>query len=462
MLSFAIIFLANQLSAADYYWVHPGTSSANWSDVANWRTTSGGATAHAAPPTAADNVYFDNNSFSASGQIVVVDITAVCANITWTGATNNPTFAINNPLTIHGNLTFITGMTVSGTGTVTFSGAGAISITSASKVFGGNVICGKNAGASATLVDAFSTLGEFILNQSGDFNSANQSITCQRFEMVNVGTANMGTSIINITGASNTPPSLDLSGSGTINLASATWNFSNTTASTTTQLALGSNARNNGNITVAGSTGLKNVIVEGSANHQIGALNVGSNVNFNQSTSGFNYTYGSINVAASTVAGAGVNFESTTTVTGATNVGNLNAVTFKGVNTQLTGAVSFGNGNTVSFQNTGTVTFGNTLTLTATAATTPVSSMTFANSVTNITHTGAVTLGGVAGSNVNYNNTGTVTFSNTMSVSAANAPNFNTVAFGNTVTNISHNNNVTLNGRVILLSLIHISEPTRH
>ncbi|WP_448518214.1 hypothetical protein [Rhodoflexus sp.] len=450
MLLSALLLFADSLSAANYYWVHPGTALANWSDAANWRTTSGGATAHATPPTSADNVFFDANSFATTGRTVVVDVSAVCANMVWTGATNAPTFAINNSLTIHGNLTFIAGMTVSGAGTVTFAGGSNVNITSAGKVFGGNVSWEKDPGASAALVDAFATSGAFILNQDGDFNSANQNITCQRFEMVNVGTANMGASTIDITGASNTPPSLDLSGGGTINLATATLNFSNTAASATTRLVLGDNSRNNGNITVAGAAALKNVLMEGSVDHQIGALTIGGNVNFSQSTGGFDYTYGSVTVAASTVAGAGVNFESTTIVTGTTTIGALNAVTFKGVNTQLTGAVSFGNGNTVSFQNTGTVTFGNTLTLTATAATTPVSSITFTNSVTNVTHTGGVTLGGVAGSNVNYNNTGTVTFSNTMSVSAANAPNFNTVTFGNTVTNVSHNHNVTLNGRAVL------------
>ncbi|MDW8205702.1 MAG: hypothetical protein RMJ87_11790, partial [Cytophagales bacterium] len=101
--------LANSTAGADYYWVHPsGSGSANWSNPANWRTTSGGVTTHTTLPTASDNVIFDANSFSAAGQIVVVNVAATCANITWTGATNNPTFAINNPLTIHGNLTFIT------------------------------------------------------------------------------------------------------------------------------------------------------------------------------------------------------------------------------------------------------------------------------------------------------------------------------------------------------------------
>lgn len=450
MLLFAVLFLANQISAADYYWVHPSAASANWSDVANWRTTSGGATAHATPPTAADNVFFDANSFTVAGRTVVVDVAAVCANMNWTGAANAPTFAINNPLTIHGNLTFITNMTVSGTGVVTFTGGASQMITMAGQTFGGDVFWTKDTGSTATLADAFAINGAFVLQQDGNFVSNNQNITCQRFEMVNVGTANMGTSTINITGASNAPPSLDLSGGGTIILATATLNFSNTTGGTTTRLILGDNARNNGNITIAGAAALKNVIMEGSENHQIVALNIGSNVNFSQNTAGFNYTYNSITVAASTVPGAGVNFESTTTVTGTTTVGNRNAVTFKGGNTSLTGAVSFGNGNTVSFQNTGTVTFGSTVTLTATAVTTPASTLTFTNTVTNVTHTGNVNFGGPAGSTVQYINTGTILFNGTTTLTSANAPNFNNLTFGNSVTTVSHRGNVSFNNRAIV------------
>jgi hypothetical protein len=447
MLLFAFLMLANQLLAANYYWVHPGTASANWSDVANWRTTSGGVTTHATPPTAADNVFFDGNSFAAAGRTVVVDVAAVCANMIWTGATNAPTLTINNPLTIHGNLTFIAGMTVNGTGVVTFTGANPQTITMAGKVFGGNVLWTKDAGSTATLAGAFATNGAFILQQDGNLNSANQNINCQRFEMINVGTANMGTSTIQITGASNTPPSLDLSGGGIINVATATWNFSNTTSGATTRIVLGDNARNNGNITVAGAAALKNVIMEGSENHQIVALNIGNNVNFSQSTAGFDYTYSSITVAASTVAGAGVNFESTTTVTGTTTVGNLNAVTFKGGNTNLTGAVSFGNGNTVSFQNTGTVTFGSTLVLTATAPTTPSSTLTFANTVSNVSHAGTVTLGGTAGSTIQYNNTGTVTFSGQTNLTDATGANFNNLTFANSVTTVTHSQAVNYGAR---------------
>ncbi len=55
----------------DYYWVG---NSGNWSDFDNhWVTTSGGSTFHITVPGVLDNVIFDANSFSLSGQVVTID-----------------------------------------------------------------------------------------------------------------------------------------------------------------------------------------------------------------------------------------------------------------------------------------------------------------------------------------------------------------------------------------------------
>ena len=74
---------------ANRYWVG-GTG--NWSGAAHWSTASGG-TGGASVPTSADSVYFDANSFTATGQTVTVDTTSSCLDMDWTGALYNPTFA---------------------------------------------------------------------------------------------------------------------------------------------------------------------------------------------------------------------------------------------------------------------------------------------------------------------------------------------------------------------------------
>ena len=52
------------------YWIG-GTG--DWSDGAKWSLSSGGSAA-GCPPTSADNLFFDQNSFSATNQTFKIDI----------------------------------------------------------------------------------------------------------------------------------------------------------------------------------------------------------------------------------------------------------------------------------------------------------------------------------------------------------------------------------------------------
>lgn len=95
-------FLSSLSSAAqsNYYWVG---GSGHWSDYANhWATTSGGNVFHDSEPGSSDDIYFDENSFTASGQTVTIggdnssefgrtiDWTgALPANLVYTGSGNN-------------------------------------------------------------------------------------------------------------------------------------------------------------------------------------------------------------------------------------------------------------------------------------------------------------------------------------------------------------------------------------
>lgn len=109
----------NKANAADYYWVG-GTG--NWSDVTHWATTSGGTTFHTQPPTANDDVYFDANSFTASGQNVIVNQSInFCSNFSWQNTlvgtdliTTDTTYQIkvlgslsaDSPLSFYGTFSF--------------------------------------------------------------------------------------------------------------------------------------------------------------------------------------------------------------------------------------------------------------------------------------------------------------------------------------------------------------------
>lgn len=113
------------------YWTgHTG----NWSLNTNWKTTSGGATT-ARTPLCQDTAVFDANSFNAGSQTATFDTSASprTGPINFTGVTNAPTFAIGTvSLSDFGSLTYGSGMSVSGSGTITFEGRSGGTITTAS------------------------------------------------------------------------------------------------------------------------------------------------------------------------------------------------------------------------------------------------------------------------------------------------------------------------------------------
>lgn len=89
------------------YWVG---GDGQWNEASNWSFTSGGP-GNGCVPTAADDVVFDANSFTAVGQTVMVDtLIAYCRNMDWTGAGFSPSFVTNRELRIYGSVTFIEDM----------------------------------------------------------------------------------------------------------------------------------------------------------------------------------------------------------------------------------------------------------------------------------------------------------------------------------------------------------------
>ena len=84
-------FLLSQLSAQDYYWVG---NSGDWSDYeTHWATSSGGSVMHDKAPGPNDRVYFDENSFTETSQMVSIDTDEIsCAVMNWENVNNLPEF----------------------------------------------------------------------------------------------------------------------------------------------------------------------------------------------------------------------------------------------------------------------------------------------------------------------------------------------------------------------------------
>ncbi|MFL5753122.1 MAG: T9SS type A sorting domain-containing protein [Bacteroidia bacterium] len=222
------LFICLGIKATNLYWVG-GTST--WGTSANWSLTSGGA-GGAGIPTAADNVFFDVNSFNGAGQSVTINSTGTCKNMDWTGVTNNPNMVINSSITIYGSLILDPGMVTSGGAAIYFSSTSAgNAITSAGHTFPNDVYFNGVSG-SWTLNDNFSVATPNAISVSnGTLNTNNKNITTGTFicNSGNARTLNLGSSSITINGSG-----FDASGANlNLNAGTSTVNFTSASATLT-------------------------------------------------------------------------------------------------------------------------------------------------------------------------------------------------------------------------------------
>lgn len=148
-----------------------GTTGGNWSTLAKWTSR---------VPLPQDDVTI-NNAFAAT-QIVTADMPRLGRSINWTGSTGTPTWNISVATSNFGNLTLISGMTLSGSNSFTFSGRGAQTITSAGRVFSGALFVSAP-GGSYVPQDALNTNGGSFTLTAGTFDcsTTNVAITCSGF-----------------------------------------------------------------------------------------------------------------------------------------------------------------------------------------------------------------------------------------------------------------------------------------
>ncbi|MEN8120054.1 MAG: gliding motility-associated C-terminal domain-containing protein [Bacteroidota bacterium] len=116
----------NAVTPKDYYWVG---DAGNWEDVNNWAFTSGGlgGAIGACLPTQNDNVIFDQNSFSADGQVVTVNSEIVnCKTMDWSAVDNQAVIqnAGNSDLNVHGAFILSQNLSWNYAGQVFFKGVG--------------------------------------------------------------------------------------------------------------------------------------------------------------------------------------------------------------------------------------------------------------------------------------------------------------------------------------------------
>jgi hypothetical protein len=180
-------------TAQTNYWVG---NTANWSSAAAWASSSGGAANSGRVPLPQDSVTFDANSFTSTGRIVTGDTPKLGTTITWTGATNSPTWKITTSAGMYGSLTCIGAMSFSGSSSgihlksrtnssLTTGGVGMVSLScdviSASLILADNCIFGSG----STLALTSGTLDASVNNVNVSTASVSMSGTVA--ETLNMG-----------------------------------------------------------------------------------------------------------------------------------------------------------------------------------------------------------------------------------------------------------------------------------
>ena len=195
----------NAAVSQNLYWIG---NSGNWDNGNHWSFTSGGAPSGCAP-TPVDNVFFDANSFSTTGQTVLINVlTAYCRDMTWTGAANNPTLAGTSAtlLKIYGSLTFVNAMSLNYNGQVNFEAVTTgKTITMANKSFN-DLVAFTGIGGGWILQDIFTTTRRISL-EHGVLTTNNKTVNALEFFSLTptaptARALNMGSSIFNISGSS--------------------------------------------------------------------------------------------------------------------------------------------------------------------------------------------------------------------------------------------------------------------
>lgn len=212
------------------------TGSANWGQggTGSWSATSGGSLDATQFPLAQDTAVFPSATYPASGSTTTINANYNIGTIDMSARTSNTmTLATGTTTpTIYGNWITGTGITISGTGTLTFAGQGAQTITSAGKTFT-QVFNINTVGGSVTLQDAFSSSlsGTAISLIQGTFDASSYNVTfsgaASGVNVSGTGTRTMalGSGTWTISGSGNswnatTISNLTITGTGTITMSS--------------------------------------------------------------------------------------------------------------------------------------------------------------------------------------------------------------------------------------------------
>ncbi|MBL7795696.1 MAG: HYR domain-containing protein, partial [Saprospiraceae bacterium] len=187
-------------ACAAYYWVG---GSGNWTDLNHWATSSGGSTLHLQLPTEIDDVYFDANSFTATGQTVTFDDpNAECRNMNWFSSLYQPTLAGSaSDIDIYGSLTLTPFMTQNWNGIWNFvAQSGLFTMDTKGKTLQDMNINTLTGAAQISLLNDLKVNNDLTLTK-GTFNTDGHNVETKNFNVVGTAdrTLELGASQLTVT-----------------------------------------------------------------------------------------------------------------------------------------------------------------------------------------------------------------------------------------------------------------------
>jgi hypothetical protein len=168
----------------------------DWTDN-QWSATSGGDVNTDNFPLAQDTAVIDQLSTS---PLTLNTVIRYAGNVDFSARTSAFMFSTLNSWTFYGNLKLGSGVTLSGTGSLTFSGRNTQTITSAGKAFSGGITV-DTYGGSVELADALNILGTSNLTvTNGTFDTKSYAVTAGTLSSnnTNIRTINLGSSTLTL------------------------------------------------------------------------------------------------------------------------------------------------------------------------------------------------------------------------------------------------------------------------
>lgn len=316
-------------------------AAANWS-ASNWFTTSGGSTPISpVMPLLQDTAIIDANASFSATRVITLDEPRLPAT-NWTGAPNTPTFATGsaNAWELYGSLTLISGMTHTGSSTMTYVGRGLSTLDGGTLTWPASTIISDSATGTLTLASNLSSSAG-VTTTSGTLAGGGFTLSLSAALNVNGGSVSgfgaiSGTTLVVAGGTYTQGATHTLTGAASV--SSGTWDMNGFGMTGNTTLAVsGGILKLSGQINGSGAINITAGAIQDSG--ASGELK-GTTMTVSGGTHAWRKMTLSSTFAISSTAALTINPGVSTWVTSYTETGTTHSLTYNGTATNINGTLT--------------------------------------------------------------------------------------------------------------------------